>query len=160
MMNNDTMIQQPTCTQDGMYCRECDVCGKRTDNQIISPNDHNWVHITENWYYCFACGMENRNGASGDIILEDLTDTYGNGVNYVVGYYSKNDVTFSKYVSLLLADGAPIPPKCWTAFPLTAIPPSSPSPALAVKAPIWNLWSTTIWLWIRTKRTCSTTCPV
>ena len=108
MMNNDTMIQQPTCTQDGMYCRECDVCGKRTDNQIISPNDHNWVHITENWYYCFACGMENRNGASGDIILEDLTDTYGNGVNYVVGYYSKNDVTFSKYVSLLLADGTEI----------------------------------------------------
>ena len=101
-------VQQPTCTQNGMRCWECEVCGKQTDNQIISPNDHNWVQIAENWHYCFACGMENRNGASGDIVLEDLTDLYGNGENYVVGYYIRNDVTFTKYVSLLLADGTEI----------------------------------------------------
>ena len=101
-------IKQPTCTQDGMYCRECDVCGKQSEHQIISPNDHNWMQIADNWYYCFTCGMENRNGASGDIILEDLTDTYGNGENYVVGYYVRNEVTFTKYVSLLLTDGTEI----------------------------------------------------
>ena len=101
-------VQQPTCTQDGLKCYECEICGKQSEHQIISPNDHNWVQIADNWYYCFTCGMENRNGASGDIILEDLTDTYGNGVNYVVGYYVRNGVTFTKYVSLLLADGTEI----------------------------------------------------
>lgn len=107
-MYNYITIEQPTCTQDGMYCRECDVCGKQSEHQIISPNDHNWVQIADNWYYCFTCGMENRNGASGDIILEDLTDSYGNGENYVVGYYIRNEVAFTKYVSLLLADGTEI----------------------------------------------------
>lgn len=107
-MYDQITVQQPTCTQDGMRCWECDVCGKQTEHETISPNDHNWVQIEDNWYYCFDCGMENRNGASGDIILEDLTDLYGNGENYVVGYFIQNDVTFTKYVSLLLADGTEI----------------------------------------------------
>ena len=40
--------------------------------------------------------------------MEDLTDAYGNGEYYVVGYYARNNVEFSKYVSLVLADGTTI----------------------------------------------------
>ena len=43
------------------------------------------------------------------IILEDLTFKYGNGENYVVGYYARNNVEFLYYISLILhtpmADG-------------------------------------------------------
>ncbi|MBQ4587286.1 MAG: hypothetical protein IJB13_05825, partial [Clostridia bacterium] len=53
-------------------------------------------------------GMENANGASGDIVLEDLTAVYGNGVNYVAGYYSYNNTEFETYVKLILSDGTEI----------------------------------------------------
>ena len=105
---NYVTIKNPTCSQDGEECRECKVCGKHTESYTVSPHDHNWVQITDNWYFCFTCGLENANGVSGDIIMEDLTDAYGNGEYYVVGYYARNNVEFSKYVSLVLADGTTI----------------------------------------------------
>ena len=71
---------------------------------MISPNGHNWVQVTDNWHYCYTCGLENKNGASGSIIMEDFTEAYGNGENYVVGYYARNNVQFSYYVSLIFAD--------------------------------------------------------
>ena len=98
-MYSDT-IKGATCTQDGLRGYACVVCGKLGETSVISPNDHNWVQVTENWYYCYTCGLENKNGASGSIIMEDLTEVYGNGENYVVGYYAQNNVQFEKYVSL------------------------------------------------------------
>ena len=41
--------------------------------------------------------------------MEDLTDAYGNGENYVVGYNVKSGVDFTKYISLILADGTEVP---------------------------------------------------
>lgn len=99
-----TTTKEPTCTQDGEYCSQCEVCGWKNDLQIISPTDHNWVYVNENHYYCFSCGLENANGASGNVIFEDLTQQYGNGENYVAGYYDHSGVGFSHYVSLILAD--------------------------------------------------------
>jgi hypothetical protein len=84
------------------------VCDKCTEPYTISPNDHNWAEIFDGWYYCFDCGLENANGASGSIIMEDLTDAYGNGEYYVVGYYAYSDITFSEYISLILADGTEV----------------------------------------------------
>lgn len=98
------IIQQPTCSQDGEACNICQVCGKQSDSYVLSATDHNWVSISENWHYCFSCGLENENGVSGDIIMEDLTEDYGNGEYYVVGYYAESYVEFSHYVSLILAD--------------------------------------------------------
>ncbi len=96
-----TTIKYPTCTQDGLYGYQCHVCERISDNAYIeSPNDHNWVCATENWYYCSRCGLENANGMSGDIVLEDLTELYGNGENYVVGYWDRNNGKFGYYVSL------------------------------------------------------------
>ncbi len=98
-------IKNPTCTQDGEGCSECVICGNRTEFYVLSPHDHNWVQITENWHFCFECGLENANGVSGDIVMEDLTEAYGNGEYYVVGYYTNSEVSFSQYVSLIFADG-------------------------------------------------------
>lgn len=36
--------------------------------------------------------------------MEDLTEQYGNGEYYVVGYYARNNVEFTQYVCLILAD--------------------------------------------------------
>ena len=101
----DHVSKYPTCTQDGYGYDECVVCGYCTTPSVIPPNDHNWVELDWNWYYCFACGLENANGVSGSIIMEDLTDAYGNGEYYVVGYYLQNGVDFSQYVSLILPSG-------------------------------------------------------
>ena len=68
------------------------------------PRDHNWYHISENHYICARCGLENINGASGDIVLEDLTSQYGNDEYYVAGYWARNNVQFYYYVSLFMKD--------------------------------------------------------
>ena len=101
-------ISEPTCSQDGKGCNTCVVCGKRGEPYTLYATDHNWVQLDENWHYCFACGLENANGVSGDIIMEDLTEVYGNGEYYVVGYAIRNDVEFTQYVSLILADGTEV----------------------------------------------------
>ena len=101
-------LKAPTCSQDGQCQDSCVVCGKVSEPYTVSPNDHAWVQITDEWCYCNACGLQNANGVSGSIIMEDLTEQYGNGEYYVVGYHALNDVTFSKYVALLLEDGREI----------------------------------------------------
>ena len=93
----------PTCTQDGYYNRICDVCESILDaNVLANPYDHSWYCVSQNFYICTRCGIENINGASGDIVMEDLTDKYGNGENYVAGYWARNSVQFVYYVSLWL----------------------------------------------------------
>ena len=104
----DITIKPSTCSQEGEECDECVICGKHTESYPVAPNDHNWIQIHDNWYYCFTCGLENANGASGSIIMEDLTEAYGNGEYYVIGYYARNQVEFSQYVSLYFADGTEI----------------------------------------------------
>ena len=93
----------PTCTQDGYYNHVCGVCESITDADILErPYDHSWYCVEENYYVCTRCGLENINGASGDIVMEDLTAKYGNGENYVAGYWARNSVQFVYYVSLWL----------------------------------------------------------
>ena len=96
---------KPTCTQDGIRGDECIICGKLFTEETVAATDHSWVTVTDGWYYCFNCGLESENGVSGDIVLEDLSEQYGNGDFYVVGYYARNNVAFTQYVSLLLASG-------------------------------------------------------
>ncbi len=102
-------IKEPTCSQDGEECMVCEICGKQTESYTIGAYDHSWVQAADGWYYCFTCGLENANGVSGDVILEDLTDAYGDGEYYVVGYAIRNNVEFSQYVSLVFADNTEVP---------------------------------------------------
>ena len=100
-------VLEPTCTQDGLRYRECHRCHTRTETYVLDAHDHRWVVGGELGYYCSRCGLENQNGASGDIIMEDLTEQYGDGRFYVVGYclYRADNVQFSTYISLVWEDG-------------------------------------------------------
>ncbi len=94
--------KNPTCTQYGEYSDHCVYCKYTWNSEIVEPNDHGWVLLNNGLYYCYECGLQNINGASGDVVMEDLTEKYGNGENYVVGYWSRTYVQFSVYVSLML----------------------------------------------------------
>ena len=99
---NYKLIKAPTCTQHGLYGYVCQICEEITDTYNESPYQHNWVCLEENRYCCTRCGLENANGANGSVIFEDLTGAYGEGENYVAGYYATNNVRFTYYVSLIL----------------------------------------------------------
>ena len=98
----------PTCTQNGSYYEYCDFCEMTLYQGTHYAEGHSWYSDGEG-YRCSRCGLENANGADGEIIFEDFSASYGNGVNYVVGYRAYNDVEFMYYVSLILhtpgADG-------------------------------------------------------
>ena len=99
-----TVSKYPTCTQAGENYYKCNVCGKNGESYTVEANDHEWHYVESgNYYYCTRCGLENEKGASGSIVMEDLTAKYGNGENYVVGYYARNNVQFTTYVSLVFA---------------------------------------------------------
>jgi len=107
-MYNWITLENGTCTQDGLQCHECVVCETRSEPWATSPQDHDWVGFENGIYVCYRCGLENANGASGSVVMEDLSYTYGEGKYYVVGYWARNDVEFTYYVSLILADGTEI----------------------------------------------------
>ncbi|MBQ8341609.1 MAG: hypothetical protein IJY22_04425 [Clostridia bacterium] len=100
-------IKDATCTQDGSEGYRCRMCGEITDTWPIQPQ-HNWVYVTDGHYFCSDCGLENSNGASGDVIMEDMTASYGDGTHYVVGYYCETSVQFTYYVALITAEGEEI----------------------------------------------------
>jgi hypothetical protein len=100
-------IKAPTCSQSGYDAERlvCRFCGKITEEHIVTvlPNDHSWTYDAEKQtHVCSVCGLENQNGTSGSIWMEDLS----NEDSYVVGYYCANDIPFSPYVSLILYDAA------------------------------------------------------
>ncbi len=103
-------IRNSTCTQYGVYketwrCNRCQQVTSENEYRTV-PNDHKWYwHYEKQIYVCDGCGQENINGASGTIILEDLTEAWGNGTDYVVGYWNRgNDLKTLKYVSVILND--------------------------------------------------------
>ncbi len=106
---NHVYIIAPTCTQDGLEGSECAICGTMFEEYIRDPYQHQWEYANDDLYYCLRCGMENSNGADGDIVIEDLTYKYGNGESYVAGYWLRNNVEFVWNVSIMLhtplADG-------------------------------------------------------
>ncbi|MBQ9749419.1 MAG: hypothetical protein IJV87_02410 [Clostridia bacterium] len=100
--------QQPTCSQDGIYGEWCPVCDTMLNMSQEEPAyDHDWQQVEEIWI-CSRCGMQNANGASGDVILEDLTGLYGNNEYYVAGYKSNNYVEYGWYVALYLLNGVTV----------------------------------------------------
>ncbi len=104
-----TTVKEPTCSQDGVigYC--CSLCGSVSDYETVPALDHAWAVHPDGYHYCHVCGLENENGVSGDVVMEDLTETFGGGESYVVGYCPFTDVSFSPYVSLVLPNGEELP---------------------------------------------------
>jgi len=87
----------------------CPVCDTMLNVDREEPAyDHDWQRVEENLWICSRCGMQNANGASGDVILEDLTGLYGNNEYYVAGYKSNNYVEYGWYVALYLLNGVTV----------------------------------------------------
>ena len=83
------------------------ICKKQVNENNVKPYDpygHNWKLMEEGYYSCTRCGLENSNGADGSIVLEDMTDAYGNDENYVVGYWNKTNVEYTTYIALVNPD--------------------------------------------------------
>ena len=103
-------VKDATCTQFGQrrYRETCKVCQQVVYENFydVTPTAHFW-----NWdsaqgiYRCSVCGLENVNGASGSIVIEDMTD-YENGTEYMVGYWNRGNVEAKRYVSVVLKDAA------------------------------------------------------
>ena len=98
-------ISEPTCTQNGIGCFACRWCDY-TECMEEGRFGHSF-----NWdgekYVCYNCGLENATGNDGSISLEDLTSDRGNGTDYVIGYYNRNekDEKYEIVVQVLFADG-------------------------------------------------------
>lgn len=99
----------PACTQYGeRHCSECSL------SEILSPVNHNWIYEGD-LYHCGSCDITNINGISGDVVLENFTESLGGGEKYVVGfwldYYDKANQhryegEYLLNVSLMLTDVA------------------------------------------------------
>ncbi len=99
----------PTCTQEGIYGEWCPACDTVLNaSREESPYDHSWQQAEENLWICSRCGIQNANGASGEVVLEDMTMLYGEGEYYVAGYWARNNATFGKYVALYLLNGVTV----------------------------------------------------
>lgn len=100
-------LTEPTCSQHGVrqWTETCYLCGQVVSvyNEELEPNDHSfyWDYSKET-YACYNCDLENSNGSSGAIIMEDLSTD----ADYVVGYCNCNGVEFRPYVSVILYDVA------------------------------------------------------
>lgn len=88
---------EETCTQFGKDYYICPeghefhyVYGTQENGTgIIRPLQHFWEYDYDKCtYVCFYCGLENSNGADGDVILEDCTEDYS-GDDIVIGFYSE-----------------------------------------------------------------------
>ncbi len=99
--------KEPTCSQFGEHHYEinCAACGQTIieSTHSTTPAGHNYVS-NEGVIACSRCGLESENGADGSIILEDMTDAYGAGVNYVIGYFNRSGYQFNYYVGVVTAD--------------------------------------------------------
>lgn len=101
---------EPTCSQFGAhhYERVCLACGETeiTSTHSTAPAGHNYGMIDDQtgMYTCTRCGLQSANGADGSILLEDMTEAYGNGVNYVIGYFNRSGYQFNYYVGVVTED--------------------------------------------------------
>ena len=97
-----TWISDRTCT-DYAY-GVCAKCGK--ENPLHAeiygePMGHDFQENGNgNGYTCTRCGLENENGASGSIVLEDISDEE----NYIASYWNKEGLVYDIYVFLVTAD--------------------------------------------------------
>jgi len=103
---SDKVRKEATCSQPGeaLHQHICPVCASVNLEEVrpIEPS-HRWVMNADgNGFVCSVCGLESEQGASGNIILEDLTEAEDSV--YTIGYYVKQDVHFTPTVSVVLYD--------------------------------------------------------
>ena len=96
------IIEQPTCTQPGVEAYCCDACGEVINTYPVNAYGHDYYYDEyRDLYVCCRCGIESVVNGNGSIGFEDLTLKYGDGENYVIGYYQYEEGTYLRYVSLV-----------------------------------------------------------
>jgi len=106
-------VKYSTCSQFGLEigtvsCTVCDTVYEY-EEWIYEPRNHEDMYwdYDKQMYVCPHCGLEFSNYASGSIAMEDLTENYGNGENYVIGYWNQNpDQEFNPTLTVILEDVA------------------------------------------------------
>lgn len=91
-----------TCTQPADYYYICIICDEVDENShyVEQPYGHDYLNNT-----CTRCGLYSENAADGSIVLEDMSTKYGNGTNYVIGFWNRDCIDFTNNVSIVTADG-------------------------------------------------------
>ena len=87
-------VQEQTCTQFGIERYWCARCGRIDIHNTYhnAPYEHAWERREttdgEEYFECVDCGMLNKNGADGCVVLEDCTEE-GSGI-LKAGYYIRD----------------------------------------------------------------------
>jgi hypothetical protein len=98
-------ITAPTCTQPGIWYSRgvCFFCGctVNDDQSIREPLDHDWrCDESTGDSYCSRCELRGQNGASGNIVLEELESEDPDAIR--IGYWNRSGIKFSVSVGAKL----------------------------------------------------------
>ena len=101
--------KEATCTQSGLYAYYCQICDYTIEEaaQHVDPLGHDWCWQEDSqMYVCSRCDLMNANGADGEVVLENLTEKRGAGINYVVGYWNKGNVEYIYNIAIVVTDAS------------------------------------------------------
>lgn len=81
----------PTCTQEAVRIMHC-LCCEATERSYYGRHGHSYQYNSQTGIYtCGNCGLENFTGGDGAVELEDLTNRWGDGAKYIVGFYNRGN---------------------------------------------------------------------
>lgn len=95
----DSVTEWATCTQYAHgICLKCGNDNPLNPDNYGSPRNHYFeLNESGDGYICDRCGLENENGQSGKIVLEDLSDES----KYIAGYWNGENLVYQIYVFLV-----------------------------------------------------------
>lgn len=105
------IVKEPTCSQPGLqretqFCCACNY-ESWSNEYVLNPTEHHNMYWDDakQMYVCPDCGLELFNYASGTVTMEDMSDDYGNGTDYVIGYWNQDSSKeFLPTLSVILVD--------------------------------------------------------
>lgn len=104
-------VKEPTCSQPGLEVETefCYACNYEiwSNEYVLHPTEHHNMYWDDakQMYVCPDCGLELFNYASGTVTMEDMSDDYGNGTDYVIGYWNQDpSKEFLPTLSVILVD--------------------------------------------------------
>ena len=87
----------------------CLSCGNKDRYVAYYVNAHDFYYdVEKGLFVCRECGLENANGANGDIAFVDVSHE-GDGTSYIVNYNKNRSIYDYTYAVLLHVEGADAP---------------------------------------------------
>ena len=96
-IGREQTLTEPSCTQPGVVCfsNECALCGYAFDGHeyFREPLGHDWCYDENTQdFSCSRCKLHNQNGASGEVVLEELTSEDPDLIR--IGYWNRSGGAF------------------------------------------------------------------